>query len=71
MKYKVRYEDNNGNDETIEFSTVEEAEKFIDEDLNRCIELVKDYNWDYGMFGRDTELWTIGNDFYHSWKRLW
>lgn len=76
--YRVRYEDHNGcNDSTETYSTVEEAEAAIAEEL----ETVK-RNWsdaeldcDYYSYASDeglvTEIYTPGQDWYARWVRLW
>ena len=71
MKYKVKYEDNNGNDCILEFNTEEEAEKFIEEDLGNCKEDYQSLDYDYANFGNKTEFWVSGGDEYASWERLW
>ena len=71
MKYRVKYEDNNGNDEIVEFNTKEEAEKAIEDDLKCCIKFAQDCNFDCAKFGNKTEFWIIDGDEYASWERLW
>ena len=72
MKYKVKYTDNTGVDDSIiEFNTEEEAERFIEEELNNCKEFNKDWDYDYGDFGNTTEFWICDDVEYCSWERLW
>ena len=72
MKYKVEYTDNTGVDDCIiEFETEEEAERFIEEELNIRKELNKDYEYDYADFGNQTEFWVCDDVEYAVWKRLW
>lgn len=72
MKYKVKYEDNTGNDDCIEtYESEEAAEKAIDEELNNYKEYMRPVGYDYGDFGSKTEIWVPGGDEYASWERLW
>ena len=72
MKYKVKYTDNTGVDDyIIEFNTEEEAERYIEEELNLLKEYNKDYDYDYGDFGNTTEFWVCDDVEYATWERLW
>ena len=72
MKYKVKYTDNTGNNDSIvEFNTEEEAEKYIEDGLNLCKEFNKDYEYDYGDFGNTTEFWVCDDVEYATWERMW
>ena len=72
MKYKVRYINNiDPEDCVLEFNTEEEAERFIEEELNSCAENNKDYNYDYGDFGNTTDFWICDGAEYYSWERMW
>lgn len=72
MEYKVRYINNlDPEDCVFEFNTEEEAEGFIEDELNCCKELAKDYDYDYADFGNKTEFWISGGNEYVSWERLW
>ena len=72
MKFKVKYEDNLGNDDFIEeYETEEAAEQAIAEELDNCKEYLKDSDYDYGDFGNKTEIWVPGGNEYASWERLW
>lgn len=68
--FRVKYEDNSGNEDGIdEYRTEKEAEGSIEEELNSLKEVFS--NYDYGDFGRKTEIWESGGDKYASWERLW
>lgn len=70
MKYEIRYGDNFGdNDFTQFFDTEEEAEKFIEEDLQATKQMFEGSDYDYADFGTTTEIWEIGGDRYASWER--
>lgn len=71
MKYKVKYEDNGGHDDIMEFNTEEEAEKAIEEDLENCKEYCQSLDYDYADFGNKTEFWVSGGNEYASWERMW
>lgn len=72
MEYKVKYEDNTGNGDSIEvYKTEVEAEKAIDEELENCKEYFQSVGYDYGDFGNKTEIWVPGGNEYASWERLW
>lgn len=71
MKYKVKYEDNSGNDCIMEFDTEEEAEAAIEEDLENCKEYFQSLDYNYADFRNKTEFWVSGGDNYASWERLW
>lgn len=73
MKYAVLYEDNAGNNGTIEYNSAAEAEAAIEEELALVKqEYMNAYgSYDYGDFGSKTEIWVPGNDPYASWNRLW
>lgn len=69
MEYRVKYEDNEGNDGVMTYVSKHEADNAIEEEL----ELVKkEYeNYDFGDFGAKTEIWESGGNRYASWERLW
>lgn len=70
--YKVKYEDNSGNDDGITtYNTEEDAEKAIEEELENCKEWMQSKGYNYGDFGRKTEIWIPGGNEYASWERLW
>ena len=72
MKYKVKYEDNLGNNDSVEeYETIEAAEHAIEEELENCKEYLQSLGYDYGDFGNKTEIWVPGGDQYASWERLW
>lgn len=72
IKYKVKYEDNNGADDCIiEFDTEKEAEKAIEEDLENCKKYYQLLNYDYADFGNKTEFWIPDSNIYASWERMW
>lgn len=68
--FRVRYEDNSGNEDGInEYVTEKEAEESIEEELNTLKDLFS--NYDYGDFGRKTEIWESGGEKWALWERLW
>lgn len=70
--FKVKYEDNTGNDDRIDaYESEEAAEKAINEELDNCKEYMQSMGYDYGDFGRKTEIWVPGGNEYASWERLW
>jgi hypothetical protein len=69
--YSVKYEDSSGNSSIDVYVTEEEAEQAIENELNNVKEGMKDMDYDYGDFGRMTEIWIPNGDAYASWKRLW
>lgn len=72
IKYKVKYEDNNGvYDCIIEFDTEKEAEKAIEEDLDNCKKYYQFFNYDYADFGNKTKFWIPDSKIYASWERMW
>lgn len=72
MKYKVRYNDYTGTNDSIdEYETEETAENAIEEELENYKEYLQSLGYDYGDFGNKTEIWVSGGDEYASWERLW
>lgn len=72
MEYKVKYTDNTGvNDCIMEYSSEEEAEKAIEEDLENVKEYCQSLYYDYADFGNKTEFWVNGGGEYVCWERLW
>ena len=72
ITYKVKYEDNTGNNDGITtYETEEDAEKAIEEELENCKEWMQSKGYDYVNFGNKTEIWVPGGNEYASWKRLW
>lgn len=72
MKYDVKYEDNTGNGDGVEsYNTEQEAEAAIQEELENTKEYLQSLGYDYGDFGRKTEIWVPNGNEYASWKRLW
>lgn len=69
--YKVKYEDNTGNDNTSSYNSIAEAEAAIEEELNLCKEWMQSMGCVCGDFGRKTEIWVPGGGEYASWERLW
>ena len=76
--YRVRYEDNNGcNDSTETYDTEDEAEAAIEEEMETVIgaysKIGLNYNYyDYGTNnGMITEVYVPGQDLYTRWCRLW
>lgn len=72
MEYKVKYTDNTGVDDCVtEYSSEEEAEKAIEEDLKNVKEYCQSLDYDYADFENKTEFWVKGGDEYVCWERLW
>lgn len=72
MVYKVKYEGNfNDNDSIEEYKTKEAAEQAIKDELENCKEHLQSLGYDYGVFGAKTEIWVPDGDEYASWERLW
>ena len=76
MEYKVMYQDNTGCNDSIDcYSTEEEAEAAIEEELNQVKEFFRGRSYHFGVFVREeglaTEIWACGDDEYASWTRLW
>lgn len=73
MEYRVRYDDNAGDDYVLTFASKEEAEQAIEEDLENCKQyfIRSGLSYDYADFGNKTEIWARGKDEYFSWERLW
>lgn len=72
FKFKVKYEDNTGNGDGITaYKTEKEAEMAIEEELENCKEWMQSEGYDYGDFGRKTEIWVPNGNEYASWERLW
>lgn len=72
MKYKVKYTDNTGREDiSMAFRTEEEAEEFIEKDLETVKEHCQSLDYDYGDFGNKTEFWVKDSNYYASWERLW
>lgn len=69
MEYRVRYEDNEGNDSIESYSSEQEANEAIEKELNLVKDMYEDY--DYGDFGAKTEIWKPDGNEYSSWERLW
>lgn len=69
MEYRVRYEDNEGNDSIESYSSEQEANEAIEKELNLVKDMYEDY--DYGDFGTKTEIWKPNGNEYSSWERLW
>lgn len=71
-KFKVKYEDNTGNEDRVDsYESEEAAEKAIEEELDNCKEYMQSMGYDYGDFGRKTEIWVPGGNEHASWERLW
>lgn len=71
-KFKVKYEDNTGNEDRVDsYESEETAEKAIEEELDNCKECMQSMGYDYGDFGNKTEIWVPGGNEYASWERLW
>jgi len=69
MPYQVKYEDWSGNEDNIdEYKTEEDAERAIDEEMERMKGIFLDC--DYGDVGKKTEIWT-DKEKWASWTRLW
>lgn len=71
MEYKVKYTDNVSEGCIVTYTTEEEAEKSIEEDLENVKEYCQSLDYDYADFGNKTEFWVKGGDYYASWERLW
>ena len=72
MKYEVKYESSfECDDRVFEFDSEEEAEGFIDEDLDFHISEHKGFGCGIADFGNKTEFWVSDTDKYASWERLW
>ena len=70
-KFEVLYEDNEGcNEGVMSFNSEEEAEEAIEADLEE-MKMKFFGNYDYGDFGRKTEIWKPGDSQFASWTRLW
>ena len=76
-KYQVKYEDNVECGECIDtYNSAEEAEKFIEEQLDNVKDYINSYDYDYADFGNDygnttTEIWCKDGDYYARWIRMW
>lgn len=78
LVFKVRYEDQNGcEDSTETYNTEEEAEAAIAEELEAIKESLSNacLFYDYCDYARDdgmtTEIYLPGQDYYARWIRLW
>lgn len=61
MQYKVKYEDNNGNDCILEFDSEQEAESAVNEDWNEFVNQHKALGCFYADFGNKKEKRTGEN----------
>lgn len=72
QKFGVKYEDNTGGGDSVEYYDTEDAaEEAIEEELESVKEYYQGIDYDYGDFGDKTEFWVSGQDEYACWTRLW
>lgn len=68
--YRVKYEDSTQNGNAVDvYSSEEEAEKAIAEELDDVMHILNGYNC--RKDGRKTTIWVPGGKEFASWERLW